>query len=158
MDKKRVLEKCQEILYGNMLGKPLKDEDFNFLSQIFPLHKKYKEKCDGKRVKSIVIRKNPKYHNNNFALVLCDNDGSNVSIVDISYIESVNRPGLKKDIEAACKSIVNVDDKILKPLIKEWLDTFDNGELTVGVYLDGGTFTDQNIINNFSDFYNARRV
>lgn len=153
MTKNEVLEKCKQILYGNMLGKPLKEDDFNFLIQLFPLHKRYKEKCNGKTIKSIIIRKNPTYHNNNFAIVLSDN-----SIVDISFIESVNRPGLKKEIEAACKSIINVDEKIIKPIIKEWINTFDNGELTVGIYLDEGKFIDNNIITSFSDFYNARRI
>ena len=153
MTKSEVLEKCKQILYGNRLGAPLKEDDFNFLIKLFPLHKRYKEKCGGKNIKSIIIRKNPTYHNNNFAIVLSDN-----SIVDISFIESINRPGLRKDIESACKSIISVDEKILKPIIKDWLNTFDNGELTVGLYLDGEKFVDQSIITNFSDFYNARRI
>lgn len=151
MTKFEVLEKCRQILMGSGLSTPLKDDDFNFLCKLFPLHKKYKEKCNGRNIKSIVVRKNPTYHNRNFALVFDTNE-----IVDISFIESVNRPGLKKDIESACKSIIDVDDKILKPIIKDWLDTFENGELTVGIYLDEGKFIDQNIITSFSDFYNAR--
>ena len=45
---------------------------------------RYKEKCHGRKIKSIVVRKNPTYHNQNFALVLDSNE-----IVDISYVESV---------------------------------------------------------------------
>lgn len=152
MTKNEVLEKCKQILYGNGLSIPLKEDDFNFLCSIFPLHLRYKEKCHGRKIKSIVVRKNPTYHNQNFALVLDSNE-----IVDISYVESVNRPGLKKEIESACKSIISVDEKILKPIIKEWLNTFENGELTVGIYLDEGKFMDQNIITSFSDFYNEKK-
>lgn len=157
MNKKEILTKCRDILYkNNQLGKPIDRDEFDFMISIFPLHKNWKEKCNGKNVKFIIVRKNPVYHNMNFALVLEDN-----SIVDISFIECINRKGLKEDIVSACMSAIK-DIKVEKKtpfnnIIRDWIKTFDNEELTIGVYLTevagNVCFNNQNLINNFRAFY-----
>lgn len=157
MNKKEILSKCRDILYRNsQLGKPIDKDEFNFMISIFPLHKNWKEKCNGKNVRFIIVRKNPVYHNKNFALVLEDN-----SIVDISFIECINRKGLKDDIISACTSIIKdiqTDKKIpIDTIVKDWIKTFANEEISIGIYLTevAGSmcFNNQYLINNFRAFY-----
>lgn len=159
LEKKEVLEKCRSILYSYGTGYPIKPQDFMFLTQnIFPLHKQWYEKCQGKRVKAVIVHKHKDYHNLCFALVLDDN-----STVDISFTECVNRVGLKGDIQKACKSAVediyNPDRK--KPIektISDWTKGFELGELTVGKFLnyisaDQISFSDLALVQSFRDYY-----
>lgn len=110
-----------------------------------------KKKVGGHNVKSIVVRRNPVYNNKNFALVLDDD-----TVVDISFIECVTRKGLKEEIKSACSEVIEdikKPDIDLNNVIKEWLKGFDNGDLSVGIYLDNNHFNNQDLINNFRNFY-----
>ncbi len=154
--KKELLSECQRILYGSSLGRPLNEADTNFLSTILPLHPRWSQKlAEGKgNIKSIIVRANPIYKNKNFALVF---DSGN--IVDISFTECVNR-SFKEDIRLACSEIIK---DIVRPgvdlnyTIQEWIKGFDNGYLTIALYLvDNGSdkhFENPALIDNFRNFY-----
>lgn len=152
MTKKENLEKCKNLLYSSIVNFPLADDDFEYLTtQIFPLHPRWDEKCSGRKVRSVIVHKHPEYHNLCFALVLDNN-----SVVDISFIECINKTGLIKDINSACHSIISIDpnEKINTKIIKDWIKTFDNEELTLGKYLTKDkVFNNLDIINNFKEFY-----
>lgn len=150
MKKQEILTKCKDILNSNPIGMPLGDSDFKFLSTIFPLHPRFFEKCEGRRIKSIVVRNHPRYHSRQFSLVF--DNGSEVSI---SYIECVNR-NLKNDIEAACSEIIKDierPDLNLSMVVREWLKGFTNESLTIGLYLIGRHFQNPALISNFRSFY-----
>lgn len=152
MTRKENLIKCKGLLYGGIINQPLSETDSNYLvTQIFPLHKRWEEKRAGKKVKQVIVHTHKMYNNKCFALVLEDGE-----IVDISFLECINRPGLVKDIETACMSIVDSDKKI-KPIIVNWLKTFDNEELSVGKFLtdtgEGVKFNNDDIITSFKKFY-----
>ena len=157
MTKKENFEKCKNLLYSSIVNFPLAKDDFEYLTtQIFPLHPRWKEKCNGRQVRSVIVHKHPEYHNLCFALVLDNN-----SVIDISFIECINKTGLIKDITLACHSIVtsiNPEEKLDSKIIKEWIKTFDNEELTVGKYLttdieQNKIFNNTEIIENFKEFY-----
>lgn len=158
MTRKENLEKCKNLLYRGILDLPMSEEDTNYLTtQIFPLHKHWKEKCKGKKIKYVMVHHHEVYQNRCFALVLEDGE-----VVNISFLECINRPGLIKDIEAACDSAINnVDCKIKPSIIKEWVKKYDNEELTLGRYLtvdntNGRTiFSSLDIVNDFKNFYNS---
>lgn len=154
--KKELISECQRILYGSSLGRPLDENDTKFLSSIFPLHPRFKEKLEqGKgNIKSIIVRNNPTYKNKNFALVFDSGE-----IVDISFTECVNR-SFKEDIRSACSEIIK---DIVRPgvdlnyTIQEWIKGFDNGYLTIALYLvdngNGKHFENPALIDNFRNFY-----
>ena len=151
MTKQEILTKCKDLLYGSPLSRPLGENDYNFLIRLFQLHPRFSEKCNGCNIKAIIVRANPTYKNRNFALILSDN-----SVVDISYIESVNRKGLKEDIRSACSEIIEdikKDSVDINSVVKSWLKNFDNEDLTIGLYLDNKHFKNQDLINNFRNFY-----
>lgn len=155
MTKPEIIEKCRKILYSSGTNYPLKSEDFNFLINLFPLHKEWNKKRNGHSVKAIVVRRHPQYNNLCFALVLDDD-----TKVDISFTECVNRIGLKEDVKNACRLFINdlpIDDKKFNKTIKDWIATFENQYLTVGIYLegygDGSHFSDNNIGQNFRNYY-----
>ena len=87
----------------------------------------------------------------------------NGDVVDISFLECINRPRLVKDIEEACKSEVLQEDndsitgKEFKNLVSKWIKTFDNEELTVGkdlVTIGGkSSFKSEFIRDNFKKYY-----
>jgi hypothetical protein len=146
MVKNEILNKCRNILYNRLTGYPLNHSDSEFLMSIFPLHPRYAEKVGGKTIRNIVIRFHPKYHNKCFALIFTDNTST-----EISFTECVNRVGLKDDIIEACNKIVpGVDGKT----VNEWIKTFENQELTVGLYLDlnNKCFNCKEAIDNFMAF------
>lgn len=154
--KKELLSECQRILYGSSLGRPLNDADTKFLSSIFPLHPRWSQKLEeGKgNIKSIIVRANPLYKNKNFALVF---DSGNV--IDISFTECVNR-NFKDDIRSACSEVIK---DIVRPgvdlnyTVHEWIKGFDNGYLTIALYLvdngNGKHFENPALIDNFRNFY-----
>lgn len=160
MTRKENLEKCKKLLYESIVNTPLSKEDSDYLlNQIFPLHKRWEEKRSGKLVKYVIVRNHPLYQNRCFALLLDNGD-----VVDISFLECINRPRLVKDIEEACKSEILQEDnndsitgKDFKNLVSKWLKTFDNEELTVGkdlVTIDGkSSFKSEFIRNNFKKYY-----
>jgi len=160
MTRKENLERCKKLLYESITNYPLGEDDFKYLTtEIFPLHKKWEEKCGGNKVRSVIVHKHPEYHNLCFALVLDNN-----TIVDISFLECINRSGLAKDINSACKSAIkdlDRNEKTEPKIIKDWIKTFDNEELTVGKYLaddinaDEKIFSSIEIINNFREFYTS---
>lgn len=149
MVKHEILDKCRNILYNRISGYPLNESDTEFLMTLFPLHPKFKEKVAGRIIKAIIVKKHPTYHNKCFALVFTDN-----TTTEISFTECVNRTGLKEDIQAACFQVIpGVDSKI----INEWIKTFENRELSLGLYLDYSnlscpSFNNNDIINNFQAF------
>lgn len=161
MTRKENLEKCKNLLYKGILNYPLSETDTNYLlTEIFPLHKSWIEKRKGKGVKYVMVHLHKIYQNRCFALVLDDGE-----VVDISFLECINRPGLSKDIEAACSSAINeIDCKIKPSIIKNWIKKFDNEELTLGRYLtvdktDGRVvFSSSDIVNDFKTFYNSNNV
>lgn len=146
MVKTEILAKCRNILYNRLTGYPLNPTDFDFLMHIFPLHPKYNEKIAGRTIKGIVIRYHPTYHNKCFALVFTDNTST-----EISFTECVNRVGLKDDIIDACKKVC---PEINPKLVGEWVKTFENQDLTVGLYINFPTkeFNCPEIINNLQTF------
>lgn len=156
MTRKENLEKCKKLLYESTVNIPLSKEDSEYLlNQIFPLHKRWEEKRSGKSVKHVIVRNHPLYQNRCFALVLEDGE-----IVDISFLECINRPRLVKDIEEACKNEVQQSEivsKGFKNIVSKWIKTFDNEELTVGKYLitfEGQIFfKSDNIKDNFKKYY-----
>ena len=150
--KKELLSECQRILYGSPTNIPLGNDDAKFLSLIFPLHPRWNEKLkEGKgNIKSIIVRKNPQYKNKNFALVFDSGE-----IVDISFTECINR-SLKEDIRLACSEIIRDierPDLNLNNVVQRWLKNFDNGDLTIGLYLVNKHFENQALIENFRTFY-----
>lgn len=156
MTRKEHLIKCKKILYSWSLGIPLEKEDSNYLlTQIFPLHKQWREKIGGKEVTGVIVHSHPIYKNRCFALLVRGEEP-----VDISFLKCINRPGLFKDIEGACISALgeNDDHKNLRPLITSWIKTFDDEELTVGKYLmvdmEGkAKFISADIKDNFKKYY-----
>lgn len=156
--KEELLDYCRNILHGTMSNYPLRQEDFNFLMyNIFPLHDRFNEKCGGKRVRAIIVHPHPEYKRNKcFAMVMEDN-----SLVDISFIECINKKGLKENIEAAGYSAIGKNDSKTKKIIKDWVETFELGEIAVGKYLaDYNTslvhFNNPELIENLITFYNGR--
>lgn len=156
MTRKEHLVKCKKLLYSCDLGIPLEKEDSNYLlSQIFPLHKRWKEKTSGKEVLGVIVHSHPVYKNRCFALLVRGGEP-----VDISFLECINRPGLVKDIELACESTLSgVDHKSLRPLVSSWVKTFSDEELSVGRYVmvdvSGKVeFTDDSIKDSFKKYYN----
>lgn len=127
MVKNEILEKCRSILYNRLTGYPLNPSDTAFLMSIFPLHPRYAEKVGGRTIKNIIVRLHPKYHNKCFALVFTDGTST-----EISFTECINRVGLKDDIIKAAKL---VEPEIDNKTVCEWIKTFENGELSVGLYL-----------------------
>lgn len=155
-----VLKKCQEILYSYGTNYPVKPDDFNFLMQnIFPLHPQWNAKRGGRMVKQIIVHRHPDYKNLCFALIL---DGV-ATPVDISFTECIKRKGLKEDIKTACRTAVNdIYDpnrkSTLDKTVRDWIETFELGDLTVGRFLDyisasQVTFSDLGLIQNFRDYY-----
>ena len=149
MVKNELVEKCRKILYNRLLGYPLNQTDRDFLMTLFPLHPRYAEKVGGKTIKNIVVRIHPKYHNKCFALIFTDNTST-----EISFTECIFRAGLKEDIKKAAQLIYpEIDEKT----VKDWVETFENGDLSVGLYLtyldkDHPVFSCQEIINSLQSF------
>jgi hypothetical protein len=146
MVKNEILKKCRNILYNRLTGYPLNSSDCEFLMSIFPLHPRYTEKINGRTIKNIIIKYHPKYHNKCFALVFTDNTNT-----EISFTECINRVGLKDSIVEACNKIIpGIDEKI----INEWIKTFENQELTLGLYLDltNKCFNCQAAVDSFTNF------
>lgn len=157
MTRKEHLVKCKKLLYSSNLGVPLEKEDSDYLlTQIFPLHRKWKEKTAGKEVYGVIVHSHPVYKNRCFALLVRGGEP-----VDISFLECINRPGLVKDIEGACLNALDpeIEGKNIRPLVSSWVKTFDNEELTVGKYVmvdvsGKAKFTNVGIIENFKKYYN----
>lgn len=155
MTRKEHLVKCKKLLYSSSLGVPLDKEDSNYLLyQIFPLHKKWKEKVGGREILGVMVHAHPVYKNRCFALLVKGSEP-----VDISFLECINRPGLVKDIESACESTLgDIDHKSIRPLVSSWVKTFADEELTVGKYIlvdcyGKVEFTNAEIGENFKKYY-----
>ena len=152
--KKEILEKCRNILYSSPIGRPICEEDYNYLiNNIFPLHKDWESKRHGSDVLSVIVRRNPDYGNKQFAMILEDN-----SIVDISFIECVNREGLREEVREACRKVVEdiwKDDGKFESKVRSWIKNYDLGEISVGKYINHDTieFTDRKIAQEFRGWY-----
>lgn len=157
MTRKEHLVKCKKLLYSWGLGVPLDKEDADYLlTQIFPLHKKWKERTNNKDIIGVIVHSHPVYKNRCFALLI-----KGEQPIDMSFLECINRPGLVKDIESACISALgNLDDhKNIHSLITSWVKTFEDEELTIGKYVvvdvtGKAKFTNIDIKENFKKFYN----
>ena len=155
MTRKENLERCKKLLWSSKLDVPIEGPDRDYLlTEIFPLHKRFAEKKSGHEIRYITVHHNVIYKNRCFALGL-----DNGELVDISYYECVNRPGLVQDIIAACiNAVSNLDSSKYKDrrLIYDWIKTFENEELSLGRYLESGVngieFSSEDIIKSFREY------
>lgn len=88
--------------------------------------------------------------------MILDND----TIVDISFIECINREGLRDEVREACKKAIldlykNDDSAVFEAKVRSWVKNFDLGEITIGKYINHTSmeFISQDLIDNFRNWY-----